>query len=69
MTTWPRHCLLREISVSGNLEYLNLLLISHDSVPAGWRGRAEARDLERHNLGLIWPAAAQQASAGIKWAR
>ena len=29
-------------------------------LPAGWRGRAEARDLERHNLGLIWPAAAQQ---------
>ena len=46
MTTWPGPalpglCLLREISVSGNLEYLNLLLISHDSVPAaGWLARA-----------------------------
>ena len=46
MTTWPGPalpgpCLVREISVSGNLEYLNLLLISHDSVPAaGWLARA-----------------------------
>ena len=46
MTTWPclalpGPCLVREISVSGNLEYLHLLLISHDSVPAaGWLARA-----------------------------
>ena len=46
MTTWPGPalpgpCLGLEISVSGNLEYLNLLLISHDSVPAaGWLARA-----------------------------